>query len=89
MVLTATLSCFCEVFIHERQIWVLNELFFPLSSCLQAQDARGDHAVEPGLRPRRHRHPGGGGEEADEGEGSEPSRPGQGEIHRGSLEVEE
>lgn len=38
----------------------------------QAQDARGDHAVEPRLRPRRHRHPGGGGEEADEREGHEP-----------------
>ena len=59
------------------------------SSCLQAPDAWGDHPVEPRLRPRWHRHPGGGGEEAEEGEGHDPPRPGPGGLHRGGLEVEE
>lgn len=56
---------------------------------LQAQDARWDHAVEPRLWSRWHRHPGGGGEEADEREGYEPPWSGQGKVHRGSLEMEE
>lgn len=55
---------------------------------VQAQDARRDHLVEPRLRPRRYRHSGGGGKKADEREGHEPSRPGQGKFHPGSLEME-
>lgn len=60
-----------------------------LHPSVQAQDARWDHLVEPGLWSRWYRHPGCGGEEADEGEGYESSWFGPRKLHPGGLEVEE
>ena len=44
--------------------------------------------MEPGSRPRRHRHAGCGGEEAEERERYQQTRHWQREICGGGLEVE-
>lgn len=73
--------------IWQRFLTVWSLLF--LHFCLQAQDARRDHLVEPGLRSRWYCHAGSGGEKADEREGTEPPWSGQRQLCSGSLEVEE
>ena len=59
------------------------------SPILQASYAWAYGTVESRPGSCRHSHPGGGGEEAHEGERSLQTRHRQGEVHRGSLEVEE
>ena len=78
-----------KIVIHSIRLLHLSTACLKCFAFLQAQDARRDHPVEPGLWPRWHRHPGGGGKKAEEREGSEPPWPGQGNLHRGNLEVEE
>lgn len=68
------LTVWCHLFLH---------------LCLQAQDARRDHLVEPRLWSRWYCHAGSGGEEADEREGPKSPWPWPRQLRSGSLEVEE
>ena len=66
----------CYMVTTSRSVNVKGSLF----CYLQAPDEGQDGAVEPGMRPCRHRHPGGRREEADARETPVTPRPGSREV---------
>lgn len=82
-------TIFFNQFFSFAVMWRHHFVYLCFSVFVQAQDARWNHLVESWLWSCWYCHSGSGGKEADEREGHEPSRPWQGKLHSGSLEMEE